>query len=98
MEIRCPRSSVQVRSKGNPLKNLRPITRESKRGRELPAIGLGTSTTFKIRSCLMFKQANVPNIPLKKRNIPASIITEGSPKVYGRILSLSDDRCTQSSA
>lgn len=42
----------------------------------------------------MFKQANVPNIPLKKRNIPASIITEGSPKVHGRILSLSDDRCT----
>ena len=42
----------------------------------------------------MFKQENVPDIPLNKRNIPASIITEGSPEVSGRVLSLSDDHCT----
>jgi uncharacterized cupin superfamily protein len=41
----------------------------------------------------MFKQNDVPNILLNKRDIPESIVTEGNPEVSGRILSVSDDKC-----
>lgn len=42
----------------------------------------------------MFMQTDVPNVPLNKRELPESVIIDGNPDVGGRILSVSDDKCT----
>ena len=42
----------------------------------------------------MFLQHQVSDVPLIRREIPASIILDGVPQFHGRILSVSEDKCT----
>jgi uncharacterized cupin superfamily protein len=42
----------------------------------------------------MFIQQDIPSLPLNKRNLQDSAIVAGNPDVQGRIISLTDDKCT----
>src|SRR5207247_2073024 len=44
----------------------------------------------------MFIQKNLSNLPLNRRQIPSAgvVVTSGKPEMFGRILSLSEDKHT----